>query len=229
MNLSSRSYRQELLDSRDIPFEEIKRNMAELDVINTYLGGHAISIRGLAGFADKNQLSVCEIGCGGGDNLAAMKKWSDKKGIRLTATGIDIKKECIDVAISRKLGNTRWVTDDYRNIRFDIKPDVIFSSLFCHHFTDEQLVGQLKWMKHNCATGFFINDLQRHRLAYWLIRIITRLFSSSYLVKNDAPLSVARGFRRKEWEGLLRQAGIINYKIQWKWAFRYLIVFRHEA
>jgi hypothetical protein len=88
-------------------------------------------------------------------------------------------------------------------------------------------VGQLQWMKENSTIGFFINDIQRNYIAYYAIKLLTTLFSKSYLVKNDAPLSVARGFTRNEWKQLFAQAGITNYTIQWKWAFRYLIVFKH--
>jgi hypothetical protein len=77
--------------------------------------------------------------------------------------------------------------------------------------------------------GFFINDLQRNAFAYHAIRAITRLFSQSYLVKNDAPLSVARGFHKDEWTAILKKAGLENYTIEWKWAFRYLIVWKHAG
>ena len=82
-------------------------------------------------------------------------------------------------------------------------------------------------MKQNSTIGFFINDLQRNWFAYHSIKIITQIFSSSYLVKNDAPLSVARGFYKNEWIRLLTEAGIKNYAVDWKWAFRYLITFAH--
>ena len=82
---------------------------------------------------------------------------------------------------------------------------------------------QLRWMQQNSEIGFFINDLQRNWFAYHSIKLITKIFSSSYLVKNDAPLSVARGFHKSEWEQLLQEAGIKNYSVEWKWAFRYLI------
>jgi len=86
----------------------------------------------------------------------------------------------------------------------------------------------LQWMQANSKIGFFINDLHRHYLAYYSIKFLTGLFSKSYLVKNDAPLSVRRGFKRNEWENLLRQAAINSYSIQWKWAFRWLIVFKNN-
>jgi len=43
MNFRTRSNQPELLDGNDIPFEDIRRNMRELDIINSWLGGHAIT------------------------------------------------------------------------------------------------------------------------------------------------------------------------------------------
>ena len=82
-------------------------------------------------------------------------------------------------------------------------------------------------MRDNCKTGFVINDLHRHPLAYHAIRLLTAAFSNSYLVKHDAPLSVARGFTRTEWQTIFQMAGLADYTIQWQWAFRHLIIFRH--
>jgi hypothetical protein len=79
-------------------------------------------------------------------------------------------------------------------------------------------------MREQSSIGFFINDLHRHVLAYQSIRLLVSLFSRSYLVKNDAPLSVLRGFRRAEWKEVLHRAGIGHYTLKWKWAFRWLLI-----
>ena len=82
----------------------------------------------------------------------------------------------------------------------------------------------MKWMKTNSNIGFFINDLHRHLIAYHFIKVATKLFSKSYLVKNDAPVSVLRGFKKNDWKIILENSGIKNYSIKWKWAFRFLII-----
>jgi 2-polyprenyl-3-methyl-5-hydroxy-6-metoxy-1,4-benzoquinol methylase len=223
VNLTHRSYIKELLDGDNIPFEDIKGTMQELNTINTFLGGHGITIGAVKLFTKQKEcLHICEIGCGGGDNLQAIAKVNNTA---FTYTGIDLKKECIDFAEQQypKL-NANWVASDYCKVNFQTKPDIIFSSLFCHHFTEEQLIFMMQWMKTNSTKGFFINDLQRNTLAFYLIKWLTKLFSKSYLVKNDASLSVARGFHKKEWKIIFEKAGIKNYTIQWKWAFRYLIL-----
>jgi len=227
MNFSIRSYEKELLDRDDIPFADIRQNMRELDIINTRLGGHAITLTGFRRLLqDRQSVTVCEIGCGGGDNLAAIERWCRKRKIAVNLMGIDINPDCIEVARTTLASvGAALLVSDYRLVNFGKeKPDIIFSSLFCHHFTDGQLVSMLQWMHTNAALGFFINDLHRHWLAYYSIKWLTALFSRSYLVKNDAPLSVKRGFARKEWITLLRQAGIDNSHLQWRWAFRWLLV-----
>lgn len=231
MNFKHRSYQKELLDSDAIPFADVQQNMHELDVINAWLGGHRVTLKGFNLLRNgKRALHVCEIGCGGGDNLMAIYKWCKKLDIQTTFTGIDIKEECITYAKAKQALPicTNWICSDYRDVHFTTKPDIVFSSLFCHHFTYEELVQQLHWMQEQSSVGFFINDLQRNPLAYYSIQLLTRLFSKSYLVKNDAPLSVRRGFTKGEWQAIFAQAAIDSYSINWQWAFRYLITYRHE-
>ena len=227
-----RSYKKELLDEENIPFEHIRQNMQELDTINRFLGGHRITINGFKTLYNRNsnqqELQVVEIGCGGGDNLRAIAKWAKSKGIKTKLSGIDINPECIEFAQSRnKNHGINFICADYKDIIFEHKPGIVFSSLLCHHFSNENLVVMLRWMKEQSSVGFFINDLHRYPAAYYSIKTLTQLFSKSYLVKNDAPLSVLRGFKKVELEKLFSNAGITNYSIQWQWAFRWLAIYAH--
>lgn len=230
-DFSQRSYQKELLDGTGIPFEDIKRNMQELDTINTLLGGHAITIQGvkalLKGKQAKNRvLHIAEIGCGGGDNLFAISRWCQRNGISCRFTGIDINPECIAFAASKTTeANYQWICSDYQKLNFEEDiPEIVFSSLFCHHFSNEELETMMNWCAGHSKLGFFMNDLHRHPLAFHSIRLLTRIFSHSYLVKNDAPLSVLRGFRKNEWTGIMQKAGIQGAEIHWKWAFRWLVM-----
>lgn len=226
LRLKHRSSQLELLDGEHIPFKDIAQNLKELNTINTLLGGHAITMDGVSSLAKLPKLTIVEIGCGGGDNLAYIQAKCQRLNLNPILIGIDLKQECIDFA-QQNHPSIHFVCSDYRTVELNNKPDIVFSSLFCHHFSNEELITQLKWMKDNSTIGFFINDLHRNWVAYYAIKILTTLFSKSYLVKNDAPLSVARGFTSKEWKQLFEQASILNYSIQWKWAFRHLILFNH--
>jgi 2-polyprenyl-3-methyl-5-hydroxy-6-metoxy-1,4-benzoquinol methylase len=225
-----RSPKTELLDAADIPFADIQQNMLELDKINHLLGGHCITVKGIRSLIPTNSkaISICEIGCGGGDNLKVIYDYCTKRNIQISLVGIDIKETCIGFASENNTGlPCHWICSDYELVNFENNPpDIIFSSLFCHHFSNQSLITMLQWMQQNSRVGFFINDLHRHPLAYYSIKWLTRLFSKSYLVKNDAPISVERGFIKKEWENLCGLAGIKPVSIQWQWAFRHLIVYK---
>jgi len=149
-NFSQRSTQTELLDRDDIPFDAIQLNMAELDRINTLLGGHAITIAGLAQLLQQvksnKPMHICEIGCGGGDNLRVIRDWCKRNNIEVVLTGVDINPHCIRFAQQRdKNAGIDFVCSDYRLVQFEQTPDIIFSSLFCHHFNNQHLVTLLRW------------------------------------------------------------------------------------
>lgn len=230
MFLAERSYQKELLDDDEIPFVDIQQNMKELNFINSWLGGHRITLSGLKqllhGRTGTVSVHICEIGCGGGDNLRVLQQWCKKNGITAFFTGIDKKQACIDFAKATLPDKTyNWLVSDFAEVDFgQDKPDIVFSSLFCHHFTNAELAPMMRWMQQNSRMGFFINDLHRNLLAYYSIKWLSNWFSKSYLVKNDAPLSVKRGFTKKDWQAIMQGAEIQQYVIQWKWAFRWLII-----
>jgi 2-polyprenyl-3-methyl-5-hydroxy-6-metoxy-1,4-benzoquinol methylase len=229
IDLTQRSLQKELMDENNIPFAAIVQTLRELNVVNTTLGGHAITVEGVKQLMHADRLiSICEIGCGGGDNLFALHKFFVRRGILSRFVGVDINPECIAFAQKRYAEiNCEWKCSDYVAVDFSRHPpDIIFCSLFCHHFTDAQLIQMLQWLNKNSRVGFFINDLHRHWLAYYFIKLLTKFFSKSHLVKNDAAISVARSFRRKEWNSLFQKAGLSKYTIHWKWAFRWLVISR---
>jgi 2-polyprenyl-3-methyl-5-hydroxy-6-metoxy-1,4-benzoquinol methylase len=222
----SRSVQREFLDEDNIPPEDLFQNLRELDFINHWLGGYKISFGALAQVltADR-KYNLVDIGSGGGDTLKRIYKWNEKRRYTLALYGVDIKPVCIKYAESNDPNkDIRFICDDYRHIdRHLPAPDIIHASLFCHHLSDDALVELIRFSMQRNAV-LIINDLERNALAYYLIRLLTRLFSKSYLVKNDAPLSVLRGFKKKEWLALIRRAGASKYSVKNKWAFRHEII-----
>jgi 2-polyprenyl-3-methyl-5-hydroxy-6-metoxy-1,4-benzoquinol methylase len=226
-----RSFQSELLDESFIPQEDLYRNLYELEVINTYLGGYAITNKGLSALLANHSkvpqtIRIVDIGSGGGDTLRKMAIWCKKHHIKAELIGIDLKEDCIRYAQSKSkdFPEISFIQSDYKNIHLDA--DIFTSALFCHHLSDDELIFFLEWSQKNARLGFIVNDLHRHFLAYHSIKLLTKFFSRSYLVKNDAPLSVKRSLAKKDWENILQKAQIRDYNISWQWAFRWLIVGR---
>ncbi|MFZ1229684.1 MAG: methyltransferase domain-containing protein, partial [Saprospiraceae bacterium] len=193
------------------------------------LGGHKVSVDGLNSIiksATVEKLHIVDIGCGGGDSLRAFEKWSEKSGVDLKLSGIDLKKDCIDFCRNhaQEYSEIQFYCDDYRNISHQIQDaDIVHAALFCHHLTENEIVELIRFCsEHNLI--LLINDLERNMIAYYSIKVLTKLFSNSYLVRNDAPLSVLRGFKKKEWIKMINKSGAENYIIKNKWAFRHLLI-----
>ncbi len=226
----SRSYTKELMDDLTLSSADLQQNLNELRLVNRYLGGNLVLKIGLnnlkkQGFFDENRTyTVLDIGAGGGDNLVVIAKWFQKNNIKATLTGLDANAFMIDFA--------KDYCKDYPNIQFiqhnifdknigSLSFDISTCSLFCHHFTEEELIAIFKNIKSFTRGHFIINDLHRHPIAYAGIWLLVHLLNGSYLIKNDAPLSVLRAFRREELRQLV--AGVFGKtKVRWIWAFRWL-------
>jgi 2-polyprenyl-3-methyl-5-hydroxy-6-metoxy-1,4-benzoquinol methylase len=228
MPLKFRSNEKEYLDGELIETKDLFQNLRELDVINKYLGGYEASRKGMLEIIKTNRVrTILDVGFGGGDSIKQLSKLAFKKKIELFFYGVDLKPDCVAYAEKNLELNSdkQLICDDYRNIKAELlqKVDLIHCSLFLHHLTNEEIIDLFKFGKtNNCI--ILVNDLHRHWLAYYSIKFLTALFSRSYLVKNDAPLSVKRGFKKEELVSLLVKAGLTDYSVSWSWAFRYIII-----
>ena len=229
MLLRSRSNEKEYLDNADIEAKDLYRNLSELDTINAQLGGYNASKKGLYTILKTKQpvRTILDIGFGSGDSIKQLSNFADKKNVKLFFYGVDLKRDCVMYAKDNlsAFPNKKLICDDYRNISAELlkQVDIIHCSLFLHHLTDEEIIDLFKFGKSNQCI-ILANDLHRNWLAYNSIKLLTKLFSKSYLVKNDAPLSVRRGFKRSELVSLLERAGFTNYSVKWSWAFRYILI-----
>lgn len=226
---TNRSYELELLDAPNIPKELLFKNLRELDVVNRLLGGHAITLSGIKTLlVDKNKTyRILDIGCGGGDAMKQIANWAKKNSFKVELIGVDMNADAIQFMKDecKAFSEIKGVVSDYRDyLKSKNEVDIVHCSLFCHHLKDDELVELLEYMNQYAKVGFIINDLQRHWFAYYSIKFLTRLLNGSTLVKNDAPLSVLRGFRNEELNVLLEKSKLKNFSIKWKWAFRYLVL-----
>lgn len=231
INFTERSKQTEIMDDLEGAGPDWHQALRELKIINTYLGGNKVSIQGLEHLLQRRQaaqapLIVADIGCGGGDMLQLLAEWGRKNKLSMQLYGIDANPHIIAYAKRNTAAypeieylQADIFSEEFRKQQFDI----VNCTLFTHHFTNDQLVRMLRSLRHQARLGVVINDLHRHPLAYYSIKLLTRLASKSYMVKHDAPVSVLRSFLRQDWQRILREAGIHTYRIRWKWAFRWML------
>jgi len=217
------------MDDLDCYGQLVDRSLAELDYINYWLGGDWISLRGLKELINKSKtpFSIIDLGCGSGTLLSQMaKRYQNQLN---SGVGIDANRYIINYARNsqRTFKNLSFIQINVLDTaQKSFNCDILHASLFLHHFTHYELVVLFKIFKLQANRGMVISDLHRHWLAYYSIKYLTQWFSKSTMVQNDGPLSVMRGFRRREWIRIFEDSGIENYKIRWKWAFRWQIIIK---
>ncbi len=221
----------EIMDDLSCEGSVVEQTLRELEVVNARLGGNNTSIEGLNFLLKQingQVIKVADLGCGGGDMLLLFNKWAVKNSKHLELFGIDANPFIIDYARKNLRGvqNVSFKTENVFSKSFTKqKFDIVHCSLFLHHFSEEELIHLFSNFQKQARIGVIINDLHRHWFTYYSIKLLTTLFSKSSMVKFDAPLSVRRAFKKKELEDLLNRAGIKHYRLQWKWAFRWQLIF----
>ena len=145
-----------------------------------------------------------------------------KQGFKFKLIGIDANEDA--VAYAQELSN------DYAALSFqkldifseefkDLKYDIALSTLFLHHFKENEIEHMLKQLASNANIGIVINDLHRSTLAYGLFKLLG-LFISNDMIVQDGLTSILRSFKRNELESHSDQLQLKS-QIHWKWAFRY--------
>jgi hypothetical protein len=224
-----RSPQLEWMDTEAISADDFAECLADLAVVNSVTLARpptlAFMRRVARGMAAGERLSVLDAGFGEGDMLRRIHRWGTRRGLHMDLSGVDLNPwstAAAEAATPAAMG-IRYVTGDL----FDLAPgetDVVISSLFTHHLTDAQIVEFLAWMEAHARRGWFVNDLHRHPVAFHGFRLLSGAAGWHRFVRHDGPISVARSFRRRDWDALLRRAGLAGQAtVRWRMPFRFCV------
>ncbi|HEY6906307.1 MAG TPA: methyltransferase domain-containing protein [Ignavibacteriaceae bacterium] len=217
-----RSYKKELMDDFSINDGRIGTALNELGTINKYLGGNSVTKKGIDYFLSDpdNGLDILDIGGGGSDILYNLCR--KIKGLNFYS--LDLNKFSCHYQKTNN-GNNKIICADALKLPLREKSfDLVHTSLFLHHFTEEEIIQMLSCFILLSKRGVVINDLRRNILAFIGIKLLTFLFSKSEFVKYDGPLSVKRAFIKTDLKQILHKAGIKTYQLRRMWAFRFLLI-----
>ncbi len=223
IDLSSRGHGPEILDGEDVGPQTFSRVMDDLASVSRLMLAYGPTIgflhRATRTLPRGGTVRILDVGCGEGDLLRRIRRWSSGRGLRAQLTGIDLNPRS---AVAARAKTPPAMAIDY--LTGDIfdhadDADLVVSSLFAHHLTDAQLVGFLRWMQRHARRGWFVNDLHRHAVAYHGFGVVARAAGWHRIVRRDGQTSVARGFRASEWRELLDRAGVAA-RVRWTPMFR---------
>jgi 2-polyprenyl-3-methyl-5-hydroxy-6-metoxy-1,4-benzoquinol methylase len=216
------------MDDPGLGAAEHARALVALRRINTLSNSAGILWPAVAALARRTPgrlLRLLDVATGGGDVPVSLLRRAARAGLRLEATGIDVSPTALDAARRRAdeagvpLALTRH--DALAN-ELPGGFDVVTSSLFLHHLTDDDAVSLLRRM---AAAGgaVLVNDLHRCRAGHALAWAVSRLLTRSKVVHYDAPQSVAAAFTAAEALELAGRAGLAGAAVRRRWPYRWLL------
>ncbi len=225
-----RIYDEELLDAGAGTDDNVAENLSDLRRINRYLGGTGVVLKSLSrilGEERPKEFSLLDVGTGSADIPGAVIEWCRSRGINPEVVALDISERNLRVARSRLT-----VSPDIELIRADslhlpfarASFDVITASLFLHHFAEDDVVRMLQDFGRVARRAVIINDLVRNLVPYYFMRIAGPVITTSYLTRNDGPVSVLRGFTAGELRGLAERAGLGRLDLKRRFPYRLSMV-----
>lgn len=221
--IGARSTLPEMMDDPSVPDAQVDRALKELSAINRWLGGFRVSrlgvMRLINSLPSDRPVSVLDVGAGGCDLPRALAPL----GRRFDVTSLDVNFHAC-LRVGGHYPRFAAVNGSAFSLPFrDRSFDIAHVSLFLHHCTDAEAQALVADLSRVARRGIIINDLHRHVFAYAGITILTGILSRSALVRNDAPVSVLRGFLRGEIEALLPPGVQSAASISRHWAFRWCV------
>ena len=231
ISTKNRTDKEELMDDFSIGGDLLRDTLDKLENINRWLGGNLMTVKALKkvlkNHPKEQELTIADIGCGHGDILRDVAKFGRKNGYKMKLIGMDANPTAIAYAneLSTEFPELSFKTEDIFSEAFkNRKFDVVLATLFLHHFKEAQLTSFLGNTLKQTKIGIVVNDLHRHKLAYYLFMLLS-VFIKNNMIIEDGLTSVLRGFKRNELVHISNKLKV-KPQISWKWAFRFQWILR---
>lgn len=224
-----RSDRLENIDRGNYTPEEYEGCITELQLVNKWLGDARALRQTLLHEIEERQLqsvSILDVGAGSGELLRVAMNWCRETGRSARATGLELNERSAYSIKEQSAGfeEIESVRGDALRLPFrEGAFDYVISSLFTHHFRNDDVVMILREMDRVAARGIYVIDLHRHPLAYFFYTTVGRLFLHNRLIRQDGALSILRSFKPAELKALAQRASLDNVMVRRHFPYRLVL------
>jgi SAM-dependent methyltransferase len=214
-----RSTEKEMMDLPGNPRELLVEDLRNLRIINRYLGGYRGVMKGLKPLVRKDRMSrfsLLDVGTGSADIPKVIVRWARNQGVAARVVALEPEPVTATEAahLTRQWPEITVIRGDGLMPPFQATSfDFVLASQMLHHFSDDRIIMLLKTWSRLARKAILVSDLVRDPLAYYGIRLITRLFTRNQMTRFDGPLSVRRALTLNEWRELFREAAVGRFRV----------------
>ncbi len=234
-SLAERDLRPEWMDQPGLEPQLHHQALNGLARINSLSGALGIVWSPIQRIVEEEALqtvSILDIGSGAGDLTIGLWQKVRQCGIEARVVGCDISLVAIEYGRQRAVdarADVEFREADVFEAAWSKPFDIVISSLFLHHHSDERALALLRRMAQLADRLVLVNDLVRGRVGYSLAWLGTRLLSRSPVVHADGPQSVRAAFTLEEAAVLAHRAGLHEAQVCPHWPCRFLLSWRRPA
>jgi 2-polyprenyl-3-methyl-5-hydroxy-6-metoxy-1,4-benzoquinol methylase len=190
------------------------RTLRQFEMINRLLAGrdHLLCEIILKDAQRKNltNITIMDLGAGGGDWTARCIDICKKNGISVRATCVDYDPRVISF-LSKRFMNSGQVeiicSDALDPSLWQKKSDYLFANHLLHHLPDASIVELMKLSLKTVWQRFFFIDVRRSAVNYMLFWVFASIFTGSF-IRNDGLESIKRAFTQQELTKFIESAGL---------------------
>ena len=205
------------LERLDRPVAPAERDasLADIDRMNAWFGGYALTLRALERVATSSHMRVVDVGGGRGDFARRLIARARRRGRSVHVVVVDRDPDLLAVARRGAPVNLSLVRADATALPFrEGSADVVTMSLTLHHLEPDAAAASLREMHAVARIAVIVNDLLRTRLSLALVWLATRVLACHPISRHDGPLSVRRAYAPDELRALCDKAGLPAPRIE---------------
>src|SRR5437773_629037 len=206
----------ELLDDPRADPVLVGRQLRDIARLNALFGGTRAVLRELEPFFERRRRergkgkgetwTLLDVGTGSGDIALAARAAARRRGIDLTAIGLELNPTAARIA---NAAGVPTIVADGNALPIGVRSvDVIVASQVLHHLPRAVAVRWIATFDRVARRGVVLADLRRSRVAMagvWLAGHALRMGATT---RHDAVVSLRRGYTRVELTAMLREAGV---------------------
>ena len=201
----------ETLDqSVDPPADVVRATLRDIAVSNMLFGGRQAVRYGLQEVLRqlpvRSHVTLLDVGAGMGDILEYLAAACERDGPVIRR--IALERNRVAGRLCSERGIPSLIADGGVLPFSDESVDIVVASQLLHHFSRSASIQLVREMSRTARLGVVIADLRRQWAAASGIWVASMLLRFHEVTRRDAVISVRRGFKKRELQSILRDAGV---------------------